>query len=402
MKASEKKKKLMILGAGILQLPAIEKAKEMGLETIVVDMDPKAVGFEVADVSLNISTIDIPKVSEAARKLKIDGIITVASDMPMRTVAAVSEELGLVGVGADTAVKTTDKFEMRKALRDYGVPIPRFVKVNDIEDLKEAVNAFSAPIIVKPADSSGSRGVNVLDPTATNSEFEEAYAYAARFSGSGAVMAEEFMRGEEVSVETLSVKGECHVIQITDKLTTGAPHFVETGHTQPTGHSEEIVNAIKKAAVDANRAVGIIDGPSHTEMIVTEDGPKIVEIGARLGGDCITTHLVPYSTGVDMVECCIKIALGGTPDVSEKFEKASAIRYFDSKAGRITKIRGIEDALQTEGIKQISFVRHEGDEVGEIKSSVDRIGFVISQSETAADAVKACEEALKKISIVID
>lgn len=395
-------KKIMILGASILQVPAIKKAKEMGLLVIAVDKNPKAVGFEFADIPLIISTIDTPKVLDAAKKFQINGIITIASDMPMRTVAAVANELNLVGIDVDTAIKTTDKFEMRKALSDYGVPIPKFFKVNNFEQYMETVKLFLTPFIVKPSDNSGSRGIYKLNATDDVSAIEDAYRYSCQFSSNNTVLVEEFMQGEEVSVETLSIDGQCHIIQITDKLTTGAPHFVEMGHTQPTHLSNEMINSINKVAINANRAVGIINGPSHTEIKITPEGPKIVEIGARLGGDCITSHLVPFSTGVDMVECCIKIALGETPNYKRKFDRAAAIRYLDCKAGIIKKISGVEDVSKIEGIKEVSLVHYEGERVGTVKSSNDRIGFIISQANTRDKAVKLCEEAKKRINIVIE
>ena len=230
----------------------------------------------------------------------------------------------------------------------------------------------------------------------------ECYNYSKQYSRSGDVVVEEYMVGPEVSVETLTVNGKCHVIQITDKLTTGAPHFVEMGHSQPTRLSEEISERISQVAIDANKAIGIENGPSHTEIIVTEDGPKIVELGARLGGDNITTHLVPLSTGIDMVECCIRIALGEKPDLEPKKKKGSAIRYFNQKAGCIVAIDGIKEAKRVDGIKQISIVYDVGEDITDIENSAARMGFVISDGKDANDAIKKCEEALEKINIVIE
>jgi biotin carboxylase len=152
----------------------------------------------------------------------------------------------------------------------------------------------------------------------------------------------------------------------------------------------------------ANQAVGITNGPSHTEIIVTEGGSKVVELGARLGGDFITTHLVPLSTGVNMVECCIRIALGEIPDVKQKFSKGSAIRYFPQKIGILKKILGVENARKLEGIQQISFVKDVGTKVTEIYNSGSRIGFVIAQATNANDAILACEEAMNQIQIEIE
>lgn len=395
------KKRIMILGASILQLPAIRKAKEMGLEVIAVDMNPDAIGFADADIKLVISTIDIPKVVQAAKEYRVDGVMTLASDMPMRTVAAVAEELGLVGIDTDTAVKATNKAEMRKALQEHGVPTPRFFKVADHEEYLRAAEQFTVPFIVKPADNSGSRGIYLVDDPTDKKQIEAAYVHCKPHSRGGDVVVEEYMRGPEVSVETLTVDGVCHVIQITDKLTTGAPHFVEMGHSQPTRHPRETADRIREVAIAANRAIGIQNGPSHTEIIVTAEGPKIVELGARLGGDCITTHLVPLSTGVDMVDCCICIALGEQPDITPKYQKGSAIRYFPQTAGTIRAIDGIDDAEKIDGVLQISIVHGVDESVTEITDSSSRLGFVIAQRADAPSAVAACREALDRIRVDI-
>ncbi len=395
------KKRIMILGASILQLPAIRKAKEMGLEVVAVDMNPEAIGFAEADIHLVISTIDIPKVVEAAKEYRVDGVMTLASDMPMRTVAAVAKELGLVGIDADTAVKATNKAIMRQALHEHGVPVPRFFKVADHTEYRQAVAQFTVPFIVKPADNSGSRGIYLVNNPTDDTEIEAAYTHCRPHSRGGDVVVEEYMRGPEVSVETLTVDGSCHVIQITDKLTTGAPHFVEMGHSQPTSLPVDVAERIREVAIAANKAIGIQSGPSHTEIIVTEEGPKIVELGARLGGDCITTHLVPLSTGIDMVESCIRIALGEKPDITPKCQKGSAIRYFPQTAGTIRAINGIGDAEKIDGVQQISVVHGVGETVTAITDSASRMGFVIAQSADAKRAVAVCDEALARIGVDI-
>lgn len=395
-------KKLMILGASILQLPAIEKAKEMGLDVLVVDMNPDAVGFNVPGIEKEIiSTIDIQAVISAAKRHRIDGIMTLATDMPMRTVAAVAKEMNLIGIDEETALKATNKAEMRKALQLNNVPIPKFYVVSNKDEYKEVVKQFNIPFIVKPADSSGSRGIFEVKDIHNDDLIIEAYDYCHPFSKVGDVVVEEYMEGPEVSVETLTVNGECHVIQITDKLTTGAPHYVEMGHSQPTMLSNEIAEQISKVAKAANKAIGIKNGPSHTEIIVTKEGPKIVELGARLGGDNITTHLVPLSTGVNMVECCIKIALGEIPDIKKKWNKGSAIRYFEQHAGVIDSIEGIDKAEEIDGVQQISIVHGVGEKVTEINSSGERMGFVIAQDVDVDAAIKDCLAALTKINVII-
>lgn len=395
-------KKIMILGASILQLPAIKKAKEMGLLPVVVDMNPQAVGFAEGDILKEvISTIDIPAVVDAAKRHKVDGVMTLASDMPMRCVAAVAKELGIVGISDETAIKATDKGEMRKALAAHNISIPKFYVVSDKSEFENAVRSFDTPFIVKPADNSGSRGVVKLTGVENKEATDKAYAYSLESSRNGKVVVEEFMKGPEVSVETLTVDGECHVIQITDKITTGAPHFVEMGHSQPSRLDDNTIEKIKQIAIDANEAIGITSGPSHTEIIVTKDGPKIVELGARLGGDCITTHLVPLSTGMNMVECCIKIAMGEKPDLSVLIDRGSAIRYFPQHAGFVESIEGLDEARKIDGVVQINIVHDVGENITEVTDSGSRMGFVITQGSTADAAVEVCEKALKKIKITI-
>ena len=397
------KSKLMILGASILQLPAIEQAVEMGLQVIAVDMNPEAVGFQVPGVIREvISTIDIPAIVEAAKRHQIDGIMTLATDMPMRSVAAVAEAMNLIGISSETAVKATNKAEMRKALKAANVPVPAFFKVSDVEQYREAAGQFRGPFVVKPADSSGSRGIYLVKDITDTEDIERAYRHSRPHSRGGDVVVEEYMTGPEVSVETLTVNGECHVIQITDKITTGAPHFVEMGHTQPSRLADPVKKQIAEVAKAANRAIGIENGPSHTEIIVTAEGPKIVELGARLGGDCITTHLVPLSTGVNMVRSCIQIALGQVPDVMPKYKKVSAIRYFAQHSGVVKSITGVEQAREIPGVKQISIVHGVGETVTEITSSGDRMGFAVVQADSMDEVNAALDQVKSTIAIAIE
>ena len=391
-------KRLFIIGASILQLPAIKKAKELGYYTAVADYNPAAVGIPYADEYYNASTIDEQAITDAARRFRPDGIMTLATDMPMRALARACAELSLPAISYETAVRATDKGEMIKAFEAHNVAHPWFVIVKDASQFEKARAEAAFPCVVKPTDNSGSRGVAVARSL---DELQSAYEYARSVSRGGAVIIEEYLRGPEFSVEVMVVRGEAHVLQITDKLTTGEPHFVEMGHSQPGGDSAQDREAIKDLAVRAVKAVGIHTGPAHVEMILTEAGPKMVELGARMGGDCITTHLVPLSTGIDMVKATIDCACGNEPDITPKFTKGAAIRYFDTARGVISSISGTEEALAVPGVKEISFVKHAGERTDGIYSSSDRIGFVVAQSDTAPDAVRACERALSLIKIEI-
>lgn len=396
-------KKLMILGAGVLQIPAILEAKKMGLYVIAVDMNPNAEGFSYADKKLVVSTTDTEKVLEEAKKNKIDGIITIASDRPMTTVAKVVKELNLIGIDEITAINATNKSKMRDVLKKNNVPIPMYFSVSNYDEYIKAINKIREKnyrCIIKPADNSGSRGIRLVN-NYDSENLRRIYDYCINNSNSGSLVVEEYMEGQEVSVETISKNGICNVIQVTDKITTGAPYFVEMGHSQPSQIEYSIVKKIKKVAIDANRAIGITDGPSHTEIKITKDGPKIVEIGARLGGDNITTHLVPYSTGVNMVEASINIAIGEEIDIKKKFDLASAIIYKKCDLGKIIEITGISEATKVAGIKDIKIIHGVGDYSAVIKNSNDRVGYAISQHDTVKQAINSCETALKKLEIKV-
>lgn len=232
-------------------------------------------------------------------------------------------------------------------------------------------------------------------------ELLDNYEYAHSCSRHGKVIVEEYLDGPEVSVEVMVVNGIVHVLQITDKITTGAPHFVEMGHTQPSRLPFPTQDAIRQVAESACKAVGINKGPAHVEMKVTSRGPVMIELGARMGGDNITTHLVPLSTGIDMVGSTIKVALGEDPDIKPTLHCGSAIRYFEVPFGVIKTIDNMDEARRVPGVKQITFTKQVGEESSPIQCSNDRIGFVIAQGATAEDAVKACEEAMKVIQIRI-
>ena len=392
-------KKLLIIGASILQLPAIKKAKEMGLYIAVVDYNPKAIGIQYADEYFNASTMDENAVLEVAKSFKPDGIMTLATDMPMRGVAKVSDALGLHSISYQTALKATDKYDMIKAFEEHNVPAPWFYLIKNAAELDKLKDKLSYPCIMKPTDNAGSHGVVKVH---SYEELIEKYEYSHSSSRGGNVIVEEYLDGCEVSVEVMVVDGKINILQITDKLTTDTPYFVEMGHSQPSRLSISIQNQIKNVAERACKAIGIDKGPAHVEMKVTSQGqPKMIELGARMGGDNITTHLVPLSTGIDMVECTIKTALGEPVDVTPTLNCGSAIRYFEASFGTIKSIDGVEEAMKIEGVKQISFTKNVGDTSTPIQCSNDRIGFVIAQASTADDAIKVCDDAMRKIKIEI-
>lgn len=393
------RKRIMILGASTLQLPAIKKAKDMGLYVIAVDINPNAIGFNFADQECVVSTIDLDGVLEMAMKYKPDGVMTLASDMPIKTVAYVSEKMGFPSLSLENAIKATNKAEMRKCLRTNKIPIPNFYIINTYEEYNEVINRMRNRFIVKPVDNSGSRGVFLVEDI---EQAESAFQHSKANSREGNIIIEDYMEGQEVSVETITINGISEIIAITDKLTTNAPYFVEMGHSIQSQLPQFIKDEIEQVTKATISAIGIQNGPSHTEIKITPEGPKIVEIGARLGGDCITSHLVPLATGVDMVEATIKIVLGEKPSLKKMINKGSAIRYIKNKSGIISHIGSFVDVQAINGVKKVEILKNVGDYCSAIFSSSERIGYVIAQSDTAEQAISVCEEALRKIEIKIE
>ncbi len=387
-------KKILIIGASILQLPAILKAKQKGFYVLVVDFNPNAVGIPYADEYFNISTTDIDGIIELAKKYNPNAIMTLATDMPMRAIAAATEAINLPGISYETAIKATDKGEMIKTFKENNIESPWYFITDREEELNKLTIKY--PCIMKPVDSSGSRGVILVNK---ESEVEKAFRYSQQCSKNGNVIIEEYMTGKEVSVEILTIEGVPNVLAVTDKITTGQPYFVEMGHIQQSSLPISSVEKIKDLAIRAVKAIGIITGPAHVEIMMTEEGPKVIELGARMGGDCITSHLVELATGIDMVGETIELLCGNKVDITPKIDKGSAILYLKAEEGIIKEIVGIEEAIEIEGVKVIEITKNIGDKVSSIKSSVDRIGFIIAQGENSREALEICQKALEKINI---
>jgi biotin carboxylase len=394
-------KKIMILGAGPLQIPAIAKAKELGNYVIALDYDTNAPGFRFADISLEVSTLDKDGVLAAAKEYCPDVVMTSTSDAPVVTVAYVNEQLGRTGeISHYDAIAATNKAKMRERFQSAGMRTPKFHIVSNFDEYLEAISCMEDCFIVKPADSAGSRGVQLIQPETTNNI--EVYERSKGFSRQGVVLVEEYLSGPEVSVEAFTVNGEAQIITVTDKLTTEPPYFVELGHSQPSRFSASMLNDICEETQRALHAINIINGPSHTELKITNRGPIVIETAARLGGDYITSRLVPLSCGVDMVACQIKQLTGEAVDLVRKVNRGSSIRFLTAKAGIISSIKGVDQARAVEGVKDVVLTVVEGSKVKPLESSTDRIGYVIADGATAEEAIKACEMAMDRITIQVE
>ena len=382
------KRKILILGAGPIQLPIIRKASAMGLETIAADYNPNAVGRKYADTFLEVSTENRETLLEAAKKYRIDGILT-TSDYPVNIVSYVGEQLGLSAMSTEVAAICTDKYRQRSRWRESGIKTPFFKCCTSDENL-EKYNSF--PYIVKPCDSSASRGVRKVG---YREGLEEAFKEALQYSRSGRVLIESFIEGREFSVETLSQGGITTVINITEKLTKGEKegYFVEDTHIEPARITPSEWKAISDEVLAATAAIGFDNCPSHTEVKLNAEGAWVIESACRLGGDYITSDLVPLSTGVDMLDNLIKLSLGEKIDVERKFSKFSAVQFINQENYLICKDFIESGGECGEGCRLIrSEIEPRHDRV--IKSSLDRMGYLIFQ----ADTMEALEKVLNKLS----
>lgn len=367
-------KRLMILGAGIIQVPVIKRAKELSCHTIVVDFDKNALGIEYADEFFDISTIDKEAVLRLAREKQIDGILT-TSDYPVNVVAYVCRILGLVGMSEEIARVCTNKYMQRCHFQALGIPVPWFRQVATINEARD-LDMF--PCIIKPIDSSASRGVRRVDSREELlSQFEETRS----FSRSGHVIVEEFITGKEYSVETLSQQGRHHVVQVTEKRTIGESHgyFVEDAHVEPARLSASKRQEVACFIQDVLTRIGVDNCPTHTEIKINERGIFIIEMACRLGGDYITSDLVPLSTGVDMLGNLIRLSLGEKIDVVASREDVSAVQFLNT--------RNYERCLAFIEKGHPAIVRYEifPYERHEIKNSSDRLGYIILSAKSQSE-----------------
>ena len=366
------KKKLAIIGGSYLQLPIVKKAKEMGIETHCFSWRDGAVCADVADFFYPISIIEKEEILNKCQEIRIDGITTIASDTAVVTVNYVASRMGLRSNPDDYSEVTTNKYKMRQCFLDNDVPSPKFALVENLA--RYQIVGFKFPLIVKPTDRSGSRGVEkVLDPV----QLEEAILRAQNESFEHKAIIEEFVTGREISVESISNKGQHTILQITDKVTTGAPFFVELEHHQPSSLPEDIKDRVREIVLKALDALHIQYGASHSELKITEDGDiRVIEIGARMGGDFIGSNLVQLSTGYDFLKGVIEVALGAfhEPQISE--HSFSGVYFLSEETKSLKPV--IENWKDYPEIVEAEITDNE---LRHIECSGDRSGYLIYKSE---------------------
>ena len=362
------KKKLAIIGASYLQLPLVLKAKQMGIETHCFAWPEAAVCKDVSDFFYPISILEKETILAQCEAIQIDGITTIATDVAVPTICYVAEKMNLTSNSYNSSILSTNKFEMRTAFKNSGCNTPNFIETSTAEiNIKD----FQFPIIVKPIDRSGSRGVTKV---VLEHELYEAIDYALNESFCKKAIIEEYIEGEEVSVETISWNGAHTVLTITDKITTGAPFFVELAHHQPSNIQENIQENIRAETIKCLNSLDIKFGAGHSEFKITPNGEVyIIEVGARMGGDFIGSHLVKLSTEYDFLEAIIDIALGKFKAPVIKNNHFSGVYFLCKETEQILPYFSQDNKFDVQKDIQNTTLQN-------ITNSNDRSGYLIYQS----------------------
>ncbi len=399
---SNKMKSIIIVGAGIMQIPAIKTAKGMGLNVIATDRNPSAEGFMYADVPVIMDTKDVKGHVEFAienkEKYNIVGAFA-GSDVAV-TVAGITNALNLPGIPMDVAIRSNNKSLMKKKWLGDNVPTPISKEVDGIKEailVIDELNGF--PLMVKAIDSAASRGSRKVENV---KELSDAISAAKKISSTKTAIVEEFVNGEEQSVETIVYNGIHYHCGIADRHFGFDPYPIEVGHTNPSRLpsqvQEEIYDVVAKAAI----SLGINFGPAKADMILTSEGPKILEMPARLSGGFHSQYTTPLATGVDPIRAVLNLAIGNPipiEDVTQKWNKVSVCKAIFPKPGQIVRINGIKKAKQLKGIEQIFLLVKEGDIISEYKNCAHRICYIISVGDTYEEANERFEAASQTISI---
>ncbi|MBE6737521.1 MAG: ATP-grasp domain-containing protein [Ruminococcaceae bacterium] len=366
------RKKLVVIGAGEFQLPLVQKAKALGYEVHCFAWEAGAVAKDEADFFYPINITDKEAILNICKDINPCGVLTAGSDLAMPTVAYICEKLNLCCNSYEVALRCTNKYEMRKAMKEAGVKTPFFTLADINSNFDNILIPY--PVIVKPSDSSGSRGIHLA---INEEELVSAIKESSAFSPSGKAIIEDYIDGNEYSCECVSYNGNHTFLAFTKKFTTGAPDYIETGHIQPDDIPEEYKQKIIETIFSSLDALGVTYGATHTEFKIDSNGNMgIIEIGARMGGGCIGSDLVCLSTGKDFLKMIIDIACGKEPDLTSNstiYNQARIDFIFDYPD--LDKLEQIK-ATNPESIIRISNIRKEN--LGKTTDCSNRAGYYIT------------------------
>jgi len=363
---------VLIFGGGPLQLSLIINVKKMGYHAIVIDPDFNAVGSKVADLFIKVEGDDFDKTLNIAIENKIKGIVTTATDKPILMMCRIAKILNLPFPSYESCEILLNKTRFKQFLENNNMP---FAKGYEFRSPKKTIPSNLAfPVMIKPVMNSGSRGVIKCDGIL---EFQNKIEETIKHCENKGYLIEEYIQGDEISVETLVQGNKIHIIQITDKIVSAPPYNVELGHIQPSRY-EYLRPAIEKLLQDIVDKLNLNNCALHPEMKVYNNRLTLIEIGPRLGGDFITSHLVPLSTGINIEKQLINITLGKMIRISPN-KAASMVFFLNLPINSIISktISKSEIIEKFPAVKEFKLDLMPGDQVKPITNSLNRYGHVI-------------------------
>jgi len=377
-------KRILIIGAGFLQTFVIKKAKSLGYYTIAVDVNKNAEGFLFCDEYATIDIVDENACLEYAKKMNIDGVLTAATDYGVLSVAHIAKELNLVGADYDSVKRVKNKYQVRKSLSDAGADdTGTCYEIKDPGEINDLKDKIVYPVMVKPCDGSGSRGAHKAE---TFQEFEKACIDALDNSLSKRALIEPFISGREYGVESFVYDGEVNVLAIMGKTMTEPPYYAELGHFVPSGLSKETEDKIKACVKKAIVALNVDFGSVNMDILVTDKGDvHIVDVGARMGGNLIGSHIIPLAMGIPYIENMIRAAVGDEVDFKPQSTNAVATRILALTPGVVASVPDFK-AIEKECNVIIEHHIKVGDTINEYHTNLDGCGYVVSCEKTIDDA----------------
>ncbi len=392
---SFKGKRLLVIGAGPVQTEGIRKAMSLGCHVTAIDGNAAAPGLSIASEGHAIDFSKTDQVLALADRIRVDAVATFSCDASLHAVAEVVERFRLPGLTHAQVDLALNKYHMRKHCAANGIPVPIFAPTHSAEECLEACATAQYPCVVKPMDSSGSRGVTLVK---TAAEVAPAYARAKANSHS-AVLVESFMSGVESSVEGFVLASGAKIVTMSDKIRTPPPYLLDTDVIFPTKYEGELLTAIKDMALKIMNTSGVNPTPFHMEVMITPDGPRLVEVGLRGPGFKVFSHIIPRVSGVDVLALNIACAFGADADFEPRDVCASVIKFIPGIDGVVTSIAGVDKARRVPGVEEVELYVKPGDKTRPLTSGSDRVGHIIVFAESRAAAVAAADEAAALVKL---
>ncbi|PIN76962.1 hypothetical protein COV17_00215 [Candidatus Woesearchaeota archaeon CG10_big_fil_rev_8_21_14_0_10_36_11] len=384
------KKGILIVGAGLLQIAAVQKAKELGYYVYITDMNTQSEAAKMADEVFAISTKDIGAHVQLAKRLKAENkivaVYTQGCDVEY-TVAMAARAAGLPGIDPEAALNCNDKVKMRTVLNEKNVDYVKFASAKTNEEVIDAVRRVGFPCIIKPLDNSASRGVKVLHEGITDQEIIAAFNDAINFCFMRKeVIIEEFFTGDEYSVDTVMYKGKLFPAGVSDRQFRPVKEYsVQVGSLTPSLLPEKMQADMYTLMEKAALALGVDNGAFKGDLIIINGKPRIIEVTARTSGGFDSQYRKPYSFGIDIIKATIDIAAGKEMDPCDlvsKWMKWSKTTSVFPEPGIIKNIKGLEELEKMSGVRNIFHSMKVGDEVKDYRNCASRINHIVIVADT--------------------